>query len=95
MKKQQEGPKRPPTQARRSRADIATDPLESAFRTSEAMEMMALTALDEKLATGFLTLLDKALSAARQDKPDTRLLRLITRYTSSRNRFLQSKHRPK
>ena len=92
MKKQNEDQNGPPQQ-RKTKADIATDPLERAFRISQATEVLALTCLDEKLATGFLELLPAALKAANADKSDTRLLRLITRFTNSRNRFLQSKHR--
>jgi hypothetical protein len=92
MKKRKEGHPEPPATIRRTKADIATDQLERAFRTSQGMEMLALHALDEKLATGFLELLPAALAAAKADKPDTRLLRLITRFTASRNRFLQAKH---
>lgn len=94
MKNEAKGQKRRHFGIRRTKADIATDALETGFRESEATELLALTVLDEKLATGFLTLLPKALEAANKDKPDTRLLRLITRYTASRARFLQSKHRP-
>jgi hypothetical protein len=57
---------------------------------SQLTELMHLTALDEKLARGLHGLVDTAIRAAKAKKPDTRLLRLIIRYSGARNRLLAS-----
>jgi hypothetical protein len=56
-------------------------------------EQIHLTALDEKIARGMHALVDHAIKAASSEKTDTRLLRLIVRYSSARNRLLANIHR--
>ncbi len=66
---------------------------ERAALDTQLTELVHLTALDEKIATGMYGLVDHAIKAAKAEKSDTRLLRLIVRYSSARNRLLASIHR--
>jgi len=58
------------------------------------MELAALQQLDTELAIGMRALVKPAIAAATGAKPDVKLLRLLTRYSSSAGRRLQSAHKP-
>lgn len=77
---------------RKSPAHLEKD-LEHATNASILTELVHLTALDEKIARGMYALVDTAIAAAKAKKPDTRLLRLLVRYSGARNRLLASIHR--
>jgi hypothetical protein len=67
--------------------------LDTAASASILSELVHLTALDEKIAQGMYQLVDPAIAAAKAKKPDTRLLRLLVRYSGARNRLLATIHR--
>lgn len=62
------------------------------FRTAAAQavlgEQVALLQMDVTLARGLLKLVPKAITQASEKKPDTRLLRLLVRYSGTVNRRL-------
>ena len=64
--------------------------LKASFAAAQAIELAALTELEVKLTVAMLELLPAAIAAARRNKPDIRLLRLISRHVSVTARKLQS-----
>jgi len=72
----------------------------AAFRLAAAQaalgEQVALLQMDVTLARGLLKLVPKAIEQARKSKPDTRLLRLLVRYSAAANRRLaaNARHQP-
>jgi len=78
---------------RRKTAEVLSREFDRAAVRSQLSELVHLTALDEKLASGLYGLVDAAMQAAvNPKKPDSRLLRLIVRYSAARNRALASIH---
>ncbi len=79
---------------RRKTAEVLSREFDRAATRSQLSELVHLTALDEKLASGLYRLVDAAMQAAvNPKKPDSRLLRLIVRYSAARNRALAAIHR--
>jgi hypothetical protein len=73
---------------RRKTSAALSREFDQAATQTQLSELVHLTALDEELARGLHTILPGALKAAAATKSDTRLLRLIVRYASARNRAL-------
>jgi hypothetical protein len=58
------------------------------FTAAQLAEIMALRSLDTRIALALHDLMPAAIKAATDPKPDTKLLRLIVRYSSQVNRRL-------
>ena len=82
------------TPEQEARAEAAAQKIRGAMLQSEVMERAALRDLDTSLALTLKQLLPVAVKQSQDTKkPDSRLLRLIVRYTSAKNRELATKQR--
>jgi hypothetical protein len=77
MKKHQQ-PRDLPTKAEKT--------LTIAVAEALGIEHLAVIQLNRELSQGLLKLVPKAIAQAAQNKPDTRLLRLLCRYSSTSSR---------
>jgi hypothetical protein len=73
---------------RPTKADRTAAPFRLATTQALLHEHVALLQLDVDLADGLMKLVPKAIQQASEKRPDTRLLRLLVRYSAAANRRL-------
>lgn len=67
-------------------AKAIAEQLQGELLGRQVEEIASLRALDAELAEGMRTLVGKAITLAKAEKPDVRLLRLICRYSHTASR---------